>query len=88
MLPVYKPGDHVVTFNWKRIAVGDVVVFKTTRSRLALAPVRKGLERFYIKRVISTRNKMVYVAGDNWRESAKMPPISNLDLIGKVIGKY
>lgn len=44
MVPAYKPGDHVLTFNWVLPKVGDVVVFRissrhpgvttTTRSEL------------------------------------------------------
>lgn len=28
-MPIYKPGDHVLTFNWGKISKGDVVVFST-----------------------------------------------------------
>lgn len=31
MEPEYKPGDHVLTFNWGRLQSGDVVVFIENR---------------------------------------------------------
>lgn len=75
MLPAYKPGDHVLTFNWSRIKVRDVIVF------------RKGV-RNYLKRVRRIQGDRLYVIGDNTKESTAMGSVNRLGIIGKVIGKY
>lgn len=75
MLPSYKPGDHVLTFNWGKIAAGNVVVFR--------AP-----PRHFIKRVDKYVDNYVYVSGDNERQSTKVEPIKVAQIVGKVILKY
>ena len=40
MIPDYKPGDYVITFNWTDVRAGDVVIFKLN-------------EKNYIKRVVA-----------------------------------
>lgn len=75
MLPAYEPGDHVLTFNWRRSRAGDVVVFKS-----------KG--RFYIKRVDKIVDGLFYISGDNKKESSQIGPIDGRQTIGKVIWKY
>lgn len=77
MLPTYKPGDHVVTFNWGNIHDHDVIVFS------GLNPVT-----YFIKRVNRIANNKFYVAGDNKKDTAKFAPISKSQVIGKVICKY
>jgi phage repressor protein C with HTH and peptisase S24 domain len=75
MMPAFKPGDHVLTFNWIKPAIGDVVVF------------RKGSKDF-IKRIDKIENGQVFVSGDNKKESAKFGSISQKEIIGKVVLKY
>lgn len=75
MLPSYKPGDHVLTFNWTNVKKGDVVVF--------CSPTR-----YFIKRVDKYVDNYVYVSGDNKRQRAKVKPIKADQIVGKVILKY
>lgn len=75
MFPAYKPGDHVLTFNWGYIKAGDVIAFDV------------GLKHF-IKRVERVRSGLYYVYGDNRRESAKMGPIKKEQIVGKVVFRY
>ena len=75
MLPNFKPGDHVLTFNWGRAEIRDVLVFKSK-------------DKFYIKRVDKVSGRVVYVSGDNKNESSKIGPIDEKQIIGKVIWKY
>ena len=63
MWPAYKPGDHVLTFNWGKLGIGNAVVF------------RKGA-KFYVKRVSSIKAGLIHVAGDNMAKSEKMPPMT------------
>lgn len=75
MIPLYKPGNHVLTFNWTKIRVGDVIVFKIN-------------DKNYIKRIINISEKLIHVEGDNKKESAKFKPIRRNLIIGKLILKY
>lgn len=75
MLPTYKSGDRVLTFNWFDFGASDVVVFEL-------------LTKKYIKRVTKIINDLVYVAGDNYSKSAVIGPIKKADVVGKVIWKY
>lgn len=75
MAPEYKPGDHVLTFNWLGIKKGDVIVFKEEGVKM-------------IKRVKKVERDRVFVEGDNKKESAKMEPIPSSQIVGKVILKY
>ena len=86
MLPVFKPGDHVLTFNWGKIKVGDVVVFKMSKD-------------YFIKRVVKigkhgqgkVYNKLydyIYIRGDNKAKSAKMKPVLRTQIVGEVVFKY
>ncbi|OGD84221.1 hypothetical protein A2165_03605 [Candidatus Curtissbacteria bacterium RBG_13_40_7] len=75
MIPAYKPGDHVLTFNWSLPRVGDVVVF-----------MQQG--KSFIKRIEKVENGEVFISGDNKKESAKFSPIDQKDIIGKVIFRY
>ena len=75
MLPVYKPGDHVLTFNWQSVKKGDVVVFKANG-------------KFFIKRVVKLENNLVFIAGDNLHVSSKFSPIKLEQIIGRVVAKY
>jgi phage repressor protein C with HTH and peptisase S24 domain len=75
MLPVFAPEDHVLTFNWADIGVGDVVVFELKK-------------RNYLKRVKSISGEFVRVFGDNRKESSKIASIKKEQIIGKVVFKY
>jgi phage repressor protein C with HTH and peptisase S24 domain len=74
MLPTYKPGDQVLTFNWYSSKVGDVIVFK-----------KDGMNM--IKRVKKIENNKFYLEGDNQKESSKIGWIEKKYLIGKVVGR-
>lgn len=75
MVPVFMPGDHVLTFNWARVSKGDVIVFKSAGEK-------------YIKRITKTRGNLIAVSGDNNARSAKMGTIEKNQIVGKVIFKY
>ena len=75
MLPVYQPGDHVLTFNWINLKIGDVVVFKVNNF-------------FYLKRVKKIEKDLVHVSGDNKRESEKIAPVKRTQIIGRVVLNY
>ncbi len=88
MLPAFLPGDHVVTFNWGRINVGDVVVFKTPRSHLVVVPARRDLGQHYIKRVCKISTGKIQVVGDNKKASVRMPAVFLSNVVGTVVWKY
>lgn len=75
MLPVYAPGDHILTFNWGRISSGDIIAFNTGRI-------------FFIKRVDRIEEDVIHVSGDNKARSLKVGPINKNQILGKVIFKY
>ena len=75
MMPAYKPGDHVLTFNWVGVKKGDVIVFRQGKIKM-------------IKRVKKIEGGKVFVEGDNKKESAKIGPIPSSQIVGKVILKY
>lgn len=75
MMPAYKPGDHVLTFNWGMIKPSDVIVF-----------VNDG--RKYLKRVDRVEGDFIYVSGDNKAQSSKVGPVDKSQIIGKVILKH
>ena len=75
MWPAYKPGDHVLTFNWGKLGIGNAVVF------------RKGA-KFYVKRVSSIKAGLIHVAGDNMAKSEKMPPVLPSAVVGRIVLRY
>ena len=75
MMPAFRPGDHVLTFNWGRIDLGDVVVFNLEGKNL-------------IKRVDKIVDNCLYISGDNKKQSSKMEPVKKDQIVGKVILKY
>lgn len=75
MVPVFKPGDHVLTFNWGKIQKGDVIVFKN-----------RG--RIYVKRVFAVSGKSLKLVGDNATKSHNFEGIDVTDTVGKVIFRY
>ena len=75
MVPVFMPGDHVLTFNWARVSKGDVIVFKSDGKK-------------YIKRITKIKSNLIAVSGDNNARSAKMGTIEKNQIVGKVIFKY
>lgn len=80
MLPDFKPGDHLLTFNWGKIKVGDVIVFTSTHDD------RRGV--YYLKRIDSVDGDSVHVSGDNKKESSQVGLVRQSQIIGKVIFKY
>lgn len=79
MLPTLKPGDEVLTFDWFYLfsnhKVGDLVVIKTDDIEM-------------IKRIHKTSKQMVYVLGDNKKDSTDSRSFGWLDkkmIVGKVV---
>ena len=72
MVPTYKPGEQVITFNWARPKVGDVVIFKREKVNM-------------IKRVKDVEKDKIFVEGDNGKESSNIGWVEKKDIIGKVI---
>lgn len=75
MLPLYKPGEHVLTWNWGQVGKGDVVVFGQG-------------DKYFIKRIDKKVYNYVYVSGVNRSKSSKMKPVKIQQVVGKVILKY
>lgn len=75
MLPAFKPGDHVLTFNWSLPKIDNVVVFRVKNT-------------LFIKRVKRVKDSLIYVSGDNKQESSQVGPVAANQAIGKVILKY
>lgn len=74
-MPGYKPGDHVLTFNWIVPIIGDVVVFKQGG-------------KHYIKRIVSVLDDLVELQGDNKSKSSSVNPVRLQQIVGRVILKY
>ena len=78
MLPILKPGQDVLVFNWWMlvgIKVGDIVAIKVNGKEM-------------IKRIQKPDDRRIFVIGDNERESTdsrKFGPINKSQIIGKVI---
>ncbi len=75
MVPEIKPGEYVLTVNWYDLRIKDIIVFK-----------RNGQN--YIKRVRKIVKDLIYVSGDNQKESAKMSPVRRSEIVGRVILNY
>lgn len=75
MEPSFREDDHVLTFNWSRLRIGNVIVFE-----------KDG--RHFIKRVEKIAKGNIYVTGDNQSESAKIGPVTFKEVIGRIILKY
>lgn len=75
MEPSFREGNHVLTFNWVRPKVGDVIVFRVSNS-------------FVVKRVRRMSGQNIFVEGDNKKMSSKLGPIKIGQIVGKVIFKY
>lgn len=75
MYPTLKQGQEVLTFNWGKPKVGDMVVIK-----------KDGRE--IIKRIHLSSGRGTFVQGDNEKESTDsrhFGPINKSQIIGKVI---
>lgn len=79
MFPEYRPGDHVLTWNWSSVKKGDVVVFRSRRN---------DRYKFFLKRIDKFVDNYLYVSGDNCLKSAKVAPIGRWQIVGRVILKY
>jgi len=75
MVPAFKPGDHVLTFNWGKYRKNDLIVFKLEG-------------RSYLKRIDRIDKNRFYISGDNKKASTKFTPIAKSQIVGKVILKY
>lgn len=75
MEPAFSEGDHVLTFNWIKPKVGEVIVFKS-------GTILK------IKRVYKILGMRILVRGDNRKSSSDEKSINAKNLIGKIILKY
>lgn len=75
MMPSFRPGDYVLTFNWMAPSVGDVVVFK------------KGGKN-YLKRVGKIKGHKLVLYGDNRKESIKVGHVEQSEIVGLVVFKY
>lgn len=75
MIPGFRPGDHVLTFNWIRPKIGDSVVFHSAGQN-------------FLKRVAKVTGQSLVVFGDNRHESVKPQTIHRSQIIGRVILKY
>ena len=73
MLPKYKPGISVVTFNWfYNPQIGDVIVVKT-------------LDKLIIKRIQKIEGNKYLLKGDNITDSKDFGWVLQSQIIGKVI---
>lgn len=100
MMPFYKSGDHVLTLNWGTVKKGDAIVFSvfvslrvesSRRGNLVnrlLRFARNDEKRYLIKRIDKIEGKLVFVSGDNKLSISLIGPISQDQIIGKVILKY
>lgn len=75
MMPAFKPGDHVLAFNWVSPKVGDVIVFE-----------KDG--KMFLKRVKKINKDLILVTADNYKDGVKFGPIKRRQLIGKIVMKY
>lgn len=75
MSPNLKEGTDILTFNWNKIKVGDVVVIKNEGKEI-------------VKRVQSINGREVFVQGDNKEgstDSRHFGPINIDQVVGKVV---
>lgn len=79
MLPALNIGQDVLCFNWayrlSKPKVGDIVVIKIKGKDL-------------VKRVHKVNDRLIYVLGDNKRESTDsriFGPIEKSEILGKVV---
>ncbi len=73
MLPRYKPGISVITFNWfYKPKLGDVVVAKVEK-------------KLIIKRIQKIEKSKILLKGDNKKDSKEFGWIEKVDIIGRVI---
>lgn len=74
MLPAFKPGNHVLTFNWTKLKAGQVIVFKKEK-------------KCFIKRILEIKADQYQVIGDNYQKS-QITNVAEGQIVGKVIWKY
>lgn len=75
MLPTLKEGQEILTFNWSKPKIGDVVVIKHENKEM-------------IKRIEKMAKDKFFVLGDNEKESTDsrhFGPIDKSQILGKVI---
>ena len=72
MFPTLREGQEVLTFNWGKPKVGDIVI----------------LQSGIIKRIVKVEGEHVFVEGDNRQESTDsrhFGAINKSQIMGKVI---
>ena len=79
MMPAFKPGDHVLTFNWGKYRKNDLIVFKRNEAA-------KG--QYYLKRVDNVKGDQVMASAENKKQSIRIYKLSVKQIVGKVILKY
>lgn len=75
MFPTLKEGQEVLTFNWMKSKIGDVVVIKHENKEM-------------VKRIEKMEKNKFFVLGDNKKESTDsrhFGPIDQSQILGKVI---
>lgn len=75
MIPLFYPGDHVLTFNWVVPKENDAIVFRMA-------------DKFFIKRVRRVKEKKFICSGDSKKYSKTNYTITLPDIVGKVLLKY
>lgn len=75
MEPAYLEGDLVLTFNWIKPKIRDVIIFKSSN-------------KFLIKRVKKISGQKLSVEGDNKTSSSRVEPINQDLVVGRVVLKY
>ena len=75
MLPAFRPGEKVLSYNWGTIQKGSVVVFRYEGEYL-------------IKRVKELKNDSLVVWSDNKKLAKREYEIKKKDIVGRVFLKY
>ena len=75
MLPAFRPGDHVLTFNLLKPKTGDVIVYHKDAG-------------YYIKRVFKISSGRIFAEGDNKISGKRVPSFGFRDVVGVVLWKY
>ena len=79
MMPAFKSGDHVLTFNWGKYRKNDLIVFKRNEAA-------KG--QYYLKRVDNVKGDQVMASAENKKISTRVYKVNRGQIVGKVILKY
>lgn len=82
MLPKFKPGEYVLTFNWlflfRKLRVGEVIVFRLNNQLM-------------VKKIQKINGRHYFVVGENQidsLDSKKIGLVKKEQIIGQVIYKF